>query len=116
VQYSVSGSASPGKDYAALPGSASLGENDSQTSIDVNVPGDDGVFEGNETVVVRLLGVQGEISVTGDSATVGGSEGCPAPGDDGYQPGLAAGHFCVQLTIERRTELCGHGTGTKRCH
>jgi MYXO-CTERM domain-containing protein len=70
VQYSVNGSASPGEDYAALPGSASLGENDSQASIDVNVPGDDFVFEGNETVVVRLLEVPGEISVTGDSATV----------------------------------------------
>lgn len=70
VQYSVSGSASPGEDYTALPGTASLGENDSQTSIDVNVPGDDGVFEGNETVVVSLLEVQGEISVTDGSATV----------------------------------------------
>jgi MYXO-CTERM domain-containing protein len=34
------------------------------------------------------------------ASAAGSSEGCPAPGDDSYQPGLAAGHFCVQLTIE----------------
>jgi hypothetical protein len=34
------------------------------------------------------------------ASAAGSSEGCPAPGDDSYQPGLTAGHFCVQLTIE----------------
>lgn len=30
-----------------------------------------------------------------------GSEGfCPPPGDESWQPGLTAGHWCVQLTIE----------------
>ena len=25
---------------------------------------------------------------------------CPAPGSDDYQPGLTAGHYCIELTIE----------------
>ncbi|HEX2138306.1 MAG TPA: hypothetical protein VHG33_01205, partial [Woeseiaceae bacterium] len=34
-------------------------------------------------------------------ASAAGAPGdCPAPGDDSYQPALAPGHFCVQLTIE----------------
>jgi MYXO-CTERM domain-containing protein len=70
VQYSVNGSATPVEDYTALPLSANLGENVSQTSIEVNVPGDDLVFEGNETVVVSLTGVPDEISVVGGPATV----------------------------------------------
>ena len=30
----------------------------------------------------------------------GNPDSCPAPGAAGYQPGLQAGHYCVQLTLE----------------
>ena len=30
----------------------------------------------------------------------GSREGCPAPGDASYRPGIASGHWCLQLTIE----------------
>jgi len=33
-------------------------------------------------------------------SAAGSSNACPDPGDAAYQPGLTAGHFCVQLTIE----------------
>jgi hypothetical protein len=33
-------------------------------------------------------------------SAAGSSGTCPPPGDDSYQPGLAAGHFCIQLSIE----------------
>ncbi|WP_232522436.1 beta strand repeat-containing protein [Marinimicrobium alkaliphilum] len=33
--------------------------------------------------------------------SAGGEEGqCPPPGDDTWEPGLAEGHWCVQLTLE----------------
>jgi hypothetical protein len=34
------------------------------------------------------------------ASAAGSSQGCPAPGDASYEPGLAPGHFCVQLAIE----------------
>jgi hypothetical protein len=34
------------------------------------------------------------------ASAAGSGQGCPPPGDDSYQPGLTAGHFCVQLSIE----------------
>ena len=70
VNYAVSGSASPGDDYSALSGSVSLGSGQSEASIAVNVPGDDSVFEGDETVTVRLLEDEDDISVSGGGATV----------------------------------------------
>jgi large repetitive protein len=33
-------------------------------------------------------------------SAAGSLSACPDPGDAAYQPGLTAGHFCVQLTIE----------------
>jgi hypothetical protein len=33
-------------------------------------------------------------------SAAGSANDCPDPGDAAYQPGLTAGHFCVQLTIE----------------
>jgi hypothetical protein len=34
------------------------------------------------------------------ASAAGSSQGCPAPGDASYEPGLRVGHFCVRLTIE----------------
>jgi hypothetical protein len=34
------------------------------------------------------------------SSAPGSAESCPAPGAEAYQPGLQAGYYCVQLTLE----------------
>lgn len=34
------------------------------------------------------------------ASAAGSADGCPPPGDESYQPGLAQGHLCVQLTIQ----------------
>ncbi len=70
IAYSVSGSATPGDDYAALSGSISLGLGVQEAPIAINVPGNDNVFEGDETVIVTLAAVPGDIAVEGDPATV----------------------------------------------
>lgn len=70
VNYSVSGSATAGDDYSALSGAVSLAQGESATSISINVTGDDGIFEGDETVTIRLLGTAGQVSVADDTATV----------------------------------------------
>lgn len=70
VNYAVTGSATPGDDYAALPGNVHLGQNDNQATIQINAAGNDNLFEGNETVTLRLLPVNGQISVANDTATV----------------------------------------------
>ncbi|HEX6260021.1 MAG TPA: Calx-beta domain-containing protein, partial [Woeseiaceae bacterium] len=55
VFYEVSGSATAGADYAALSGNVSLGLLQSTATIAVTVTGDDKLFEGDETVTIRLL-------------------------------------------------------------
>ncbi|HET6628564.1 MAG TPA: Calx-beta domain-containing protein [Woeseiaceae bacterium] len=70
VNYSVSGSATAGDDYAALSGSVSLQAGVPEASIPVSVPGDDNIFEGDETVTVTLAAIQGEVSVADGPATV----------------------------------------------
>ncbi|HEX2138213.1 MAG TPA: Calx-beta domain-containing protein, partial [Woeseiaceae bacterium] len=54
IDYSVGGSATPGADYDALAGSLTLGVGQSSMGLPVNVSGDDGVLEGDETVVITL--------------------------------------------------------------
>lgn len=70
VNYSLGGSASPGADYAALSGAVSLGQGVATGTISIDVPGNDGIFEGDETVTIRLLGTAGQVSVAEDGATV----------------------------------------------
>ncbi len=70
IAYSVSGSATPGADYAALSGSAILGAGMRQVDIPVNVPRNDNVFEGDETVTVTLAAVEGELAVEAGQASV----------------------------------------------
>ncbi|GMQ87344.1 MAG: hypothetical protein BMS9Abin08_0545 [Gammaproteobacteria bacterium] len=41
-----------------------------------------------------------EDSLNSVSSAPGSPESCPAPGAEAYQPGLQAGHYCVQLTLE----------------
>ena len=55
VAYQVSGSATSGEDYAPLSGSVTFGIFQAEAEILVSVPGDDGLFEGDETVTVTLL-------------------------------------------------------------
>jgi hypothetical protein len=54
VAYTVSGTASPGDDYTPLSGSVTLGLLQTDAAITVQVPGNDDVFEGDETVIVTL--------------------------------------------------------------
>ncbi len=54
IAYTVSGTATPGDDYTPLSGSVSLRLLQSDAVITVEVPGDDGVFEGDETVTITL--------------------------------------------------------------
>jgi hypothetical protein len=54
ITYELSGTATPGADYAALSGSVTLGLFQSSVTIPVNVTGDDGLFEGDEFVAIRL--------------------------------------------------------------
>lgn len=70
VSYTVSGTATGGEDYTALPGSVTLNFFQRQATIPVNVPGNDGVFEGDETVTITLRETAG-VSIGGNaSATV----------------------------------------------
>lgn len=69
VSYSVTGSATEGADFQDLPGTVSLGDGVPQAAIPVDVLADD-LLEGDETVTVTLIPVQGEVSVTGGPATV----------------------------------------------
>ena len=55
VFYEISGTATPGSDYTALSGSVFLGLFATSSTIPVNVLGDDGLFEGDEFVSIRLL-------------------------------------------------------------
>jgi thermitase len=41
-----------------------------------------------------------EDALNGVSSAPGSPLSCPAPGDGAYQPGLQAGDYCVQLTLE----------------
>lgn len=51
---------------------------------------------------LSLAGWQSFVTDANNSvASAAGAEGyCPPPGDSAYTPGLIAGHWCVQLTIE----------------
>ncbi|MGH8194290.1 MAG: Calx-beta domain-containing protein, partial [Woeseiaceae bacterium] len=59
INYSITGSASAGDDYAPLSGSARLEARGSEVSIAIEVPGNDGVFEGDETVTITMLEEEG---------------------------------------------------------
>jgi Calx-beta domain/Bacterial TSP3 repeat/Outer membrane protein beta-barrel domain len=54
VKFSVSGTAKENEDYERLPKEVTLGFGRPFETIDVNVPGDDGRFEGDETVIITL--------------------------------------------------------------
>src|SRR5690606_31939490 len=54
IPLDVSGSASEGADYAPLPHVVVLNLGVQAVAIDVTAPGDDGLFEGDETVTVTL--------------------------------------------------------------
>jgi hypothetical protein len=69
VTYTVSGTATPGSDYTALSGSVTLGLFATFATIPVNVLGNDGLFEGDEFVAIRLLPGAG-ITLVNDSAQV----------------------------------------------
>jgi hypothetical protein len=69
VNYTLSGTATGGEDYVALPGSVTLNFFQRQATIPVNVTGNDGVFEGDETVTVTLQKDQGENVRIGGNAT-----------------------------------------------
>ncbi len=66
VQYSVTGSATPGQDFVALSGEATILADTSTAFIDVVIE-DDELFEGSETIVVTLTSVTGDPRVSLDS-------------------------------------------------
>ena len=69
VFYEVFGTATSGADFIALSGSVSFGIFQNTATIPVNVTGDDGVFEGEETVSIRLL-PSSTVSVQTSTASV----------------------------------------------
>ena len=69
VFYEVTGTATAGADYTALSGNVSFSTFQTTANIPVNVTGDDGLFEGDETVTVRLL-PSSSVSVANGTATV----------------------------------------------
>ena len=54
VFYTTDGSATEGDDYAPLSGKVTLALGQEEAPVDIDVPGDDEVFEGNETVTISL--------------------------------------------------------------
>ncbi len=70
VNYTISGTATGGEDYTALPGSVTLNFFQRQATIPVNVTGNDGVFEGDETVTVTLQESPGVSIGSNANATV----------------------------------------------
>jgi hypothetical protein len=54
VSYSIAGSATPGVDFSALPGSITIPAGQSSATLTIT-PLDDAVVEGDETVIVTLL-------------------------------------------------------------
>jgi lysophospholipase L1-like esterase len=69
IGYAVSGTATAGSDYFSLPGSVTIGANQSSATILVT-PKDDGFAEGNETVIVTLSAGTGYTVGSPASATV----------------------------------------------
>jgi hypothetical protein len=108
VDYEVSGTATNGEDYARLSGSVQFGLFQRDATIPVNVSGDDGLFEGAETVVVTLLedrdaGIRvddGEATVTitdsNHAVIVAGSS-------DATEDPPGAGEFVIALDGENRS-------------
>ncbi|MEX2495778.1 MAG: Calx-beta domain-containing protein [Woeseia sp.] len=72
VNYSLGGTASPGADYVTPTGRVTLGAGQSEAAVTVDVPGDDGLFEGDETVTLTLLEEDDgdDVVVENGSATV----------------------------------------------
>lgn len=108
VSYEVTGTATNGQDYATLSGSVQFGLFQSQATIVVNVPGDDGLFEGDETVVVTLLENPGAgIEVGNAEATVTIADSAHAVivegSSDASEGPPSAGRFVVALGGENRS-------------
>src|SRR5262249_57638034 len=68
INYTVAGTATPGSDYTALPGSVTFLAGASSTNITVQVL-DDAVAELTETVILNITG-SANYGVTAGSATV----------------------------------------------
>jgi len=101
INYSISGNASAGDDYAALSGTVSLAQGESAMSISIDVTGNDGLFEGDETVTIRLLGTAGQVSVADDTATVTIRDSAHSvsitPVSNASENPTSAGEFLVSL-------------------
>ena len=69
VLLNIGGTATPGGDYFALPGSVTLAAGQSATNLPV-VPRDDAVVEGPESIVLTLVPAQTYSNGVPDSATV----------------------------------------------
>lgn len=108
VEYEVGGTATNGEDYPALSGTVQFGIFQSDATITVGAPTDDGLFEGEETIVITLqenpgAGIavgNGEATATiSDSphtVTVSGSS-------DASEDPPAAGQFVVALDGENQS-------------
>jgi len=106
VSYQVSGTATPGADYAALSGSVTLGLFQSSVAIPVNVPGDDGLFEGDEFVSIRLIAGTG-ITVANDTAQVDIADSphtvSAATGANASEGPVAPGQVVVSLSGQNQS-------------
>lgn len=116
VRYTVGGSATPGADYDALAGSLTLGAGQSEMAIPVHVTGDDGLLEGDESVMITLLpedggGSGGDDGDGGDGGGDGGDGGDDGSGGEG-SGGVDVADATATVTIrdsEHQVTVSGAG-------
>lgn len=108
VDYEVSGTAVNGEDYAALSGTVQFGLFQSTATITVSVPGNDGLFEGVESIIITLLPnpTAGIVVDDGDAtATISDSNHSVTISDssDASEDLPSAGNFVVALDGENQS-------------
>jgi hypothetical protein len=99
VSYSVTGTATPGADYTALSESVTFSPSQTTATIPVNVTGNDGLFEGDETVTITLSGggaATVNIRDTPHSATA-------ATGSDATEGPVSPGQIIVSLGAQNQS-------------
>lgn len=106
VFYVVFGTATAGADYAALAGNVTLGLLQSEAAIAVNVTGDDGLFEGDEFVSIRLL-ESSSVAVSADTATVNildtAHSVTASTGSNAAEDPVGAGQILVSLGAQNQS-------------
>ncbi|MGH8193748.1 MAG: Calx-beta domain-containing protein [Woeseiaceae bacterium] len=100
VNYEVTGTATEGADYAALSGSVTLSLFVSEEEVPITVTGSDGLFEGDESVTIRLV-PSSNYEIATDSATVNIADTphsvTVSAGANATEDPVAAGELLVSL-------------------